>query len=153
MSAFVLLICAASYGFGHYYTAPSSAYRLWPDLSPTTATLLVLGGLNLGVCLLWRITPLWPLLIRYFMHVPGQPRDFQALGNIFSHIHWEHFFGNMLFLALIGSVCHDLVGRGVFLGTYVSAGALGTITSLYWANLGRGSISGHSVGAWPPFGE
>jgi rhomboid-like protein len=50
-------------------------------------------------------------------------------------------------LCLVGPVCHDLVGRGTFIGTYISAGAVGTLVSLYWANLGRGNITAHSVGA------
>lgn len=53
----------------------------------------------------------------------------------------------MMMLCLVGPVCHDLVGRGTFIGTYISAGAVGTLASLYWANLGRGNIAAHSVGA------
>ena len=33
------------------------------------------------------------------------------------------------------------------MGTYVAGGAVGTLASLYWANLGRGNITAHSVGA------
>jgi rhomboid-like protein len=81
------------------------------------------------------------------MHVPGYPRALQAIGNVFSHVQYEHLIANMMYLLLAGAVCHDLVGRGIFLGTYVSAGAVGTLASLYWANLGRGIITAHSVGA------
>jgi rhomboid-like protein len=91
--------------------------------------------------------PLWPIMTRYFMHVPGYPRAVQSVLNVFSHIQYEHFLANMMMLCLVGPVCHDLVGRGTFIGTYVSAGAVGTLASLYWANLGRGNISAHSVGA------
>jgi rhomboid-like protein len=87
------------------------------------------------------------MLTRYFMHVPGYPRALQSVLNVFSHVQYEHIFGNMMVLLLVGPVCHDLVGRGVFLGTYLSAGAVGTLASLYWANLGRGAIGAHSVGA------
>jgi len=81
------------------------------------------------------------------MHVPGYPRAIQAVANVFSHVQYEHLLGNMFMLLLVGPVCHELVGRGVFVGTYVASGAVGTLFSLYWANLGRGSISAHSVGA------
>jgi rhomboid-like protein len=81
------------------------------------------------------------------MHVPGYPRAFQAIGNVFSHVQYEHLLGNMLFFFLVGLACHELVGRGIFLGTYLSAGAVGSLFTLYWANLGRGNISAHSVGA------
>ena len=53
----------------------------------------------------------------------------------------------MFSLALFGVLCHDLVGRGVFTSTYIAGGAIGTLSTLYWANLGRGPIGAHSVGA------
>jgi rhomboid-like protein len=86
-------------------------------------------------------------MTRYFMHVPGYPRAVQSVLNVFSHIQYEHLLANMMMLCLVGPVCHDLVGRGTFIGTYISAGAVGTLVSLYWANLGRGNITAHSVGA------
>ncbi|KAF2266923.1 hypothetical protein CC78DRAFT_566635 [Lojkania enalia] len=147
MTVFVFFVCILSFGLGHYYIPPDPEYRLWPDLSPTTATLAGLVALNFVGCALWRVSPLWPLMTRFMMHVPGYPRAFQAVGNVFSHVQYEHLLGNMMFLVLVGSVCHDMVGRGVFLGTYISAGAVGTLVSLYWANLGAGNISAHSVGA------
>lgn len=147
MTAFVFVVCLVSFGFAHYYEPPAPAYRLWSDLSPATATLVALLVTNTFFCIAWRWTPLWPIMTRYFMHVPGYPRAVQAVGNVFSHVQYEHLFGNMMMLALVAPAAHDLVGRGVFMGTYVSAGALGTLVSLYWANLGRGSITAHSVGA------
>jgi rhomboid-like protein len=147
MTAFVLLVSLLSWGFAHYYAPPSDAYRLFPDLSPTTATMSALLGLNIAVAIAWRIMPLWPLMTRYFMHVPGYPRAVQSVLNVFSHVQYEHLIANMMMLCLVGPVCHDLVGRGMFLGTYITSGAVGTLFSLYWANLGRGSITAHSVGA------
>jgi rhomboid-like protein len=147
MTAFVLFVCLVSWGFAHYYSPPSPAYRIFPDLSPTTATMFTLLGANLAVAVAWRIMPLWPLMTRYFMHVPGYPRAVQSVLNVFSHVQYEHLIANMMMLSLVGFVAHDLVGRGVFLATYFSAGAVGTLASLYWANLGRGSITAHSVGA------
>jgi rhomboid-like protein len=147
MTAFVLAVCLVSYGFAHYYVPPSPEYRLWPDLSPTTATMAAIVGANVFICIAWRFAPLWPLLTRYFMHVPGYPRAVQSVLNVFSHVQYEHILSNMMSLLVVGPVCLDLVGRGVFLGTYISAGAVGTLASLYWANLGRGNIGAHSVGA------
>jgi rhomboid-like protein len=147
MTAFVFVVCLLCYGFAHYHVPPSPKYRLWPELSPSTATLAAMVGANVIICALWRVAPLWPLMTRYFMHVPGYPRAIQAVGNVFSHIQYEHILGNMMMLLLAGSACHELVGRGTFLGTYIAAGAVGTLVSLYWANIGRGSISAHSVGA------
>lgn len=147
MSAFVLVTLLLCYGFAHYYIPPSPSYRLVPDLSLTTATI---GALVLSNCIIavgWRIMPLWPFMTRYFMHVPGYPRAAQSVLNVFSHVQYEHLLSNMFTLMLVGPVCCDLVGRGTFMGTYVAAGAFGTLTTLWWANLGRGNISAHSVGA------
>jgi rhomboid-like protein len=147
MSAFVLVTVLLSYGFAHYYLPPSPSYRLFPNLSPTTATIGALFVANGIIAIAWRFMPLWPFLTRYFMHVPGYPRAIQSVLNVFSHVQYEHFVANMMFLGLVGFVCCDMVGRGTFMGTYISAGAVGTLASLYWANLGRGNISAHSVGA------
>lgn len=147
MTAFVLFTVILSYGFAHYYLPPSPSYRLFPDVSPTIATLGALLVINGAVAVAWRIMPFWPLMIRYFMHVPGYPRAVQAVLNVFSHVQYEHLLANMMTLCLVGPVCCDLVGRGTFMSTYISAGAVGTLFSLYWANLGRGNIGAHSVGA------
>ncbi|KAF2706526.1 hypothetical protein K504DRAFT_385383 [Pleomassaria siparia CBS 279.74] len=147
MSAFVLVVCLLSWGFAHYYVPPSPAYRLLPDIPLTAATILGLVAVNFSLWFAWRWTPLWPVLTQYFMHTPAYPRVIQSVTNVFAHLSWEHLVGNMVFLTLAGSVCHEMVGRGVFLGTYVSAGAVGTLATLYWANLGRGAILAHSMGA------
>ncbi|KAF2272582.1 uncharacterized protein EI97DRAFT_206206 [Westerdykella ornata] len=147
MTAFVFIVCLLCWGFGHYYEPPSPEYRLWPDVSLTTATISAIFGLNVIGCLLWRFPPAWKMMTRYFMHVPAYPRAFQAIGNVFSHVEYEHFLGNMMFLWLFGTACHNLVDRGIFVGTYVAGGAVGTLASLYWANLGRGAILAHAVGA------
>jgi len=147
MTAFVLFTVLVSWGFAHYYLPPSPSYRIFPDISPTWATIGVLIAANVAIKGAWLVMPLWPFLTRYFMHVPGYPHAIQAVLNVFSHIQYEHLLANMMMLALVGPVCHDLVGRGAFIGTYLSAGAVGTLVSLYWANLGRGNIAAHSVGA------
>lgn len=89
---------------------------------------------------------LWPFLTSYFMHVPGYPRAIQAVTNIFSHLQYEHLLSNMMFLGVFGYACHELVGRGTFLGTYMAAGAVGSLGTLYWANT-LGSPSVHVLGA------
>ncbi|KAI8936361.1 hypothetical protein NX059_006773 [Plenodomus lindquistii] len=147
MTAFVFFTVVLCIGTAHYYLPPSPGYRIFPDLSLTTATIAALVAANVIVCIGWRWMPLWPFLTRYFTHVPGYPRAVQSVLNVFSHIHYEHLFANMMMLCLVGPVCCDLVGRGTFMATYISAGAVGTLASLYWANIGRGNIAAHSVGA------
>jgi rhomboid-like protein len=58
MTAFVLFVAILSWGFAHYYTPPSPSYRLFPDLSPTTATIAALAGINLLVFCSTRVMPL-----------------------------------------------------------------------------------------------
>ncbi|ORY09087.1 hypothetical protein BCR34DRAFT_603108 [Clohesyomyces aquaticus] len=147
MTCLVAATILGCYAFAHFYSPPDPAYRLFPDLSLTTATLVTIIGLNVSIALLWRLPFFWPFLTRNFMHIPAYPRAIQALTNVWSHVQPEHLLGNMFWLAIAGTVCHDIVGRGVFLGTYISAGAVGTLASLYWANIGRGLITAHSVGA------
>ncbi|KAF2856381.1 hypothetical protein T440DRAFT_495138 [Plenodomus tracheiphilus IPT5] len=147
MTAFVFFTIVLSVSIAHFYTSPSPSYRIFPDLSLTTATIAGLVAANAIVAICWRIMPLWPFMTRFFMHVPGYPRAVQSILNVFSHVQYEHFLANMMMLVLVGPVCCDLVGRGTFMATYISAGAVGTLASLYWANLGRGNISAHSVGA------
>lgn len=147
MTVFVAVTLLLSYVYGHYYADPSPSYRIFPDLSITTATIAGLLAVNTAVVLAFRIMPLWPFLTRYFMHTPAYPLAIQAVTNVFSHVQYEHFLANMFMLLLVAPVCLDLVGRGVFLGTYVSAGAFGSLATLYWANLGRGNLFAHSVGA------
>jgi rhomboid-like protein len=147
MTGFVLVTVLLCYCFAHYYLPPSPSYRMVPLLSPTAATIGALLVTNIAITMAWRWMPLWPILTRYFMHVPGYPRAIQALLNIFSHLQYEHLLTNVMMLCIVGPACHDLVGRGTFIGTYISAGAVGTLASLYWANVGRGKISAHSLGA------
>ncbi|CAI6250531.1 unnamed protein product [Periconia digitata] len=147
MTTLVLFVCVLAYGFAHYYVEPSPSYRMWPGISLSHATCLGIFASNLFMVVAWRQYSFWPILTRYFMHVPGYPRAAQAVLNVFSHVQWEHFVANMMIFAVIGPWCHDLVGRGIFLGTYITAGTVGSLATLYWANLGRGNISSHSVGA------
>ncbi|KAF2002794.1 hypothetical protein P154DRAFT_520562 [Amniculicola lignicola CBS 123094] len=148
MTAFVAAVAFLCYGAAHYYEPPDMDHRLWPGLSPTTATIAAIVLTNVVICMLWRWTPFWPFMTRYLMHTPGYPRAFQAVGNIFSHVQYEHLLANMMSLAVFGALCHELVGRGTFMGTYISAGAVGTLFTLYSANFRGGHyITSHSLGA------
>ncbi|KAF2745393.1 hypothetical protein M011DRAFT_426979 [Sporormia fimetaria CBS 119925] len=147
MTCLVVAIVTACYAFGHYWEPPTPEYRLWSDLSLTTATLTAIIATNVFIFFAWKVMPLWPLMTKYFMLVPGYPRAAQAIFTHWSHLEPTHLFSNMLWLIVVGTVCHDLVGRGIFMSTYVSAGALGTLAGLYWHNIGPGSRSVHTVGA------
>lgn len=147
MTAFVFFTIVLCIAAAHFYVPPSPSYRIFPDLPLSTTTIAGIVAINAVITMTWRILPLWPLLTRYFMNVPAYPRAVQSLLNCFSHVQYEHLLSNMMMLCLVGPACCELVGRGTFMSTYISAGVFGSVVSLYWANLGKGCITAHSVGA------
>ncbi|KAF2200047.1 hypothetical protein GQ43DRAFT_441937 [Delitschia confertaspora ATCC 74209] len=147
MTVFGIIVFGLSYAFATTYTPPLESYRLLRDISPALATTGTILFLNALVLLAWRRKPWWPTMTKYFMNVPGYPRPAQAVLNTFSHIKFDHFFANMLWLMTVGVLCHDLVGRGTFVGAYVASGIMGSLATLYSANLGLIPISIHTLGA------
>jgi rhomboid-like protein len=147
MTVFGIITCGLASLFAYTYTPPDEAYRLFPNVSPAFATIATILALNAGVFVVWRLKPFWPFLMKYFMNVPGWPRPVQAVLNIFSHQQWDHFFANMLWVCSVGYLCHETVGRGTFLSTYVAAGTVGSLMTLYCANLGWTTLAVHSLGA------
>lgn len=126
---FVALLVAGFVVYAQYYQPPE--WRLWPDYSPSTATVGALILLNLAGFVLWRLPPAWPLMNRYFMLVAATPKPFSILGAMFSHQAAGHFFLNMLFVWFVGIRLHDEVGRGDFLATYMASGSIGFLATLY----------------------
>lgn len=116
--------------FAIFYTPPPRKARIWPDIPPAAATVLVLIGMNALVTLAWHVVPLQRLLFRYFINVPGYPSAFAIIGCIFSHQYFGHMGMNMLVLWLFGTKLHDDIGRGQFLAIYMACGVLGSFGSL-----------------------
>lgn len=56
----------------------------------------------------------------------------RLLFNSFLHSGFAHIFGNMLSLAVIGSILEPYIGRKRFLITYLSCSLAGSINSLLW---------------------
>lgn len=52
------------------------------------------------------------------------------LTHMFLHGGWDHLFGNMLVLAIVGYIVEEVLGRGRYLGFYLLSG-MGSIL-LYW---------------------
>lgn len=100
-----LAIVGLSVLLAQNYTPPKRSARLFPDLPPAAATLLVLINLNFAVFLLWRLPVAWPVLNRYFMMIPATPRAFSMIGAVFSHQKPFHLVTNMVFLWYFGSKC------------------------------------------------
>lgn len=95
--------------FAQAYVPPPRAVRIWSDVSPATATILTLVGLNCTAFLLWRIPPLWNFFNRFMLLEPAMPRAVSLLGNTFSHHAVGHLTINMLFLWFVGARCRCIL--------------------------------------------
>ncbi|KAL1990654.1 hypothetical protein VTN49DRAFT_6493 [Thermomyces lanuginosus] len=152
-----LVTLTLAYLFASNYEEPTVYDRLWPQLSMTTTTIGALAGVNVAIWLLWKFPPAWRTLNRYFISVPLYPYALSAVGSVFSHQALKHLATNMAILWLIGSRLHDEVSRGDFLALYVSAGVVGSMTSLTAhvllkkltiTSLGASGAIAGLVGAW-----
>ncbi|KAL8793536.1 MAG: hypothetical protein Q9195_003909 [Heterodermia aff. obscurata] len=129
-AVFTAITVGLSVLFAIYYTPPPKKARIWPDVPPAAATVLVLIGMNVLVYLAWHVLVLQRGLFRYFLNVPGYPSSFAIIGNTFSHQTFSHLATNMLVLWLFGTRLHDDIGRGPFVATYIACGALSSFGSL-----------------------
>lgn len=125
-----LLVSGLFVAIAYYYTPPRRSERLWPDIPPAAATVGILCLVNVAVYLAWKTPPLWGVLNRYFVLTPATPRPLQLFGAMFSHQAFPHVLFNLMTLWVLGTRFHDEVGRGEFLATYTSAGALSFLGSL-----------------------
>jgi rhomboid protease GluP len=57
---------------------------------------------------------------------------YRLLTSIFLHFNWEHLFGNMLVLFLIGSFVERYIGSIRYLCVYLICGLIGNIVSFYF---------------------
>jgi rhomboid-like protein len=132
-----LLVSSLFVAFAYYYRPPRRSERLWPDIPPAAATVGLLCLANVAVYLAWKAPPLWGVLNRYFVLTPATPRPLQLFGAMFSHQVFAHALVNLVTLWVLGTRFHDEVGRGEFLATYASAGAvsfLGSLTAIVLRN-------------------
>jgi rhomboid-like protein len=127
---FAVGVVLSSYLFTQSYTPPRPSRRMWPDMPPSAATIIGIFLANSLVLFAWRIPPLFRVLNKFFITVPGYPRPFSLIGNIFSHQSFSHFAVNMTVLWFVGTHLHEEVGRANFLAIYMSSGALGSFASL-----------------------
>jgi rhomboid-like protein len=126
----VMGVILASYLFTQVYIPPKPASRLWPDMPPSAATIAGIILANAVVLFAWRVPPMFRLLNKFFITVPGYPRAFSLIGNTFSHQSVPHFGANMTVLWFVGTRLHEEVGRANFLAIYMSSGAIGSFVSL-----------------------
>jgi rhomboid-like protein len=126
----VLGFVMACYTFTQVYTPPRTSNRMWPDMPPSAATIIGIIIANSLVLGAWRVPPLFRMLNKFFITVPGFPRPLSLIGNNFSHQSFYHFAVNMTVLWFVGTRLHDEVGRANFLAIYLSCGAIGSFASL-----------------------
>ncbi|KAH8778171.1 hypothetical protein F5882DRAFT_407947 [Hyaloscypha sp. PMI_1271] len=142
----VIGVVLASYLFTRAYTPPRPAWRMWPDMPPSAATIIGIVLANAAVLCAWKIPPMYRVLNKFFITVPGYPRAFSLIGNTFSHQNVFHFGVNMVGLWFVGTRLHEEVGRANFLAIYMSSGAIASFTSLTSWVL-RNNLVSSSLGA------
>lgn len=149
---FTLGVVGACAAFAVLYEPPGPKdARLWPSISPATATVAGLVAVNLAVWLAWYVPFAWPVLNRWFILVPATVRPLSLLGACFSHQGLGHLAANMVILAIVGTALHDDIGRGNFLAIYTAGGVVGYMASLTRIVLARRfdlTSLGASGGAW-----
>ncbi|KAK3945331.1 hypothetical protein QBC46DRAFT_371966 [Diplogelasinospora grovesii] len=131
-TVFVLLVVGGLYAYAEFYQSPTTrGDRLFPDIPPAAATVGALIAANVLIWGLWRLPPAWKVMNRFCLLVAATPKPVSIIGAMFSHQKFGHLVTNMLFLWFFGVRLHDEVGRGDFLATYFSSGALGFLGTLY----------------------
>ena len=101
-ATFVLAFLGLCALFAGYYKVPEEALRLFPGISGSTATLLLITSVNILIWLAWSYPPLWKPLVRYFMVTIVMPKPMSLLGNVFSHQLFTHLLTNLAFLWAVG---------------------------------------------------
>lgn len=131
----VLLVSGVLIAYAAYYRPLKRADRLFPDIPPAAATVGALILANVLVYAAWKAPRLWPMLNKYFLVVPATPHPVSIFGAMFSHQGISHLTINMAVLWLVGTQYYDDIGRGDFLATYFTTGALGFLGTLTWTVL------------------
>ena len=96
-------VVGLSLGFAQIYAPPPPEGRVWPEVSPATATIGVLIAVNVLVYLGWFVVPFQKAMYERFIVVPGYPRAIAIIANIFSHQEGRHLLVNMFGLFLFGT--------------------------------------------------
>jgi rhomboid-like protein len=142
----VFLVSGLLIAYAAYYRPLKRSDRLLPDIPPAAATVGAIILANIGVYALWKVPRLWPMLNKYFLVIPATPRALSIYGATVSHQLFSHLVVNMGALWMVGTAYYDEVGRGDFLATYFTSGAMGFLGTLTWTVL-RNQLHLTSLGA------
>ncbi|KAH9490283.1 hypothetical protein Btru_033963 [Bulinus truncatus] len=110
------------------------ANSLWTKLSGGQKMVIGIMAANVGVFLLWRITALQPMMIRYFTTSISHPLPSMMLSS-FSHVSFLHLFVNMYVLWSFASVSVNMFGFEQFAAFYLSAGTISSFASMACSKL------------------
>ena len=108
---FGLAVAALSWIYADGYEPPKSSMRVFPTISPATATIVTIAAANLMMFVMWRHPNAWKFMNRNFLLSPGVPRAFSVVGALFSHQQFNHWMWNMAALYVVGQlgmVIHQL---------------------------------------------
>ncbi|KAI9893505.1 MAG: hypothetical protein M1814_006301 [Vezdaea aestivalis] len=127
---FTLAVSGLSLALAVTYTPLEGLARLLPDVPPAAATLIAISALNAIVYLSWKIAPIWRIMNKYFLLVPGWPTPSSLLLSTFSHISLSHMVLNIFVLWFSGVRFHDATDRGTFLATLAATGVWSSLASV-----------------------
>ncbi|CEP12631.1 hypothetical protein [Parasitella parasitica] len=99
------------------------------SMSEAEKTLAGLIAINTVVFACWQIPRLAPFMKKWFLHLPGSPRNITLLTSCFSHQELFHFALNMVGLWSFGKVVHDTFGREQFVAMYLGIGIGANVVS------------------------
>lgn len=97
----------------------------------TKITIGAIVALNVGVAIAWRRVPLWKFMNRHFLLDLVVPRPHQILTATASHHEVGHLVGNMILLAIGGSLLIPEIGPLPFVATLVASGVCGFLLPMY----------------------
>ena len=100
--SFGLIVAYLSWVYAEGYEPPKSSMRVFPSISPATATIVTMAAVNLIMFVMWRHPYAWKFMNRNFLLSPGVPHAFSVVGALFSHQEFSHWMWNMAALYVVG---------------------------------------------------
>jgi len=103
----------------------------WSSLNEGQKLFWPICGINAMVLLAWKLPPLQPLMMKWFLCSPAaSTKCIPMLLSTFSHISLFHFGCNMMVLHSFMPTAVHLMGKEQFLGVYLSAGVITSFASM-----------------------
>lgn len=118
----------------------------WNSLSEGQKIFWPIFGCNLAVFLAWRVPRMQPVMLKYFTADPSHKAVcWPMLLSTFSHVSTIHIAANMFVLHSFSTGAVATLGKEQFLGMYLGAGVISSLTSHLYKVMLRSP--GRSLGA------